>query len=106
MTVAIQFPQPLSRGRPTKFVPKPLSAPLFAGAASRHLEAGEALFVAGDTGDGCYRLEQGLLKVIITSPRERSGSWPSSAPARSSASSASSIGGRDRRRCSRSESAS
>ena len=55
MTVAIQFPQPLSRGRPTKFVPKPLSAPLFEGAASRHLEAGEALFVAGDRGDGCYR---------------------------------------------------
>ena len=69
MTVAIQFPQPLSRGRPTKFVPKPLSAPLFEGAASRHLEAGEALFVAGDRGDGCYRLEHGLLKVIVTSPQ-------------------------------------
>jgi CRP-like cAMP-binding protein len=50
-------------------LPENLSAQLFAGAASRHLEAGEALFLAGDTGDGCYRLEQGLLKVIITSPR-------------------------------------
>jgi CRP/FNR family transcriptional regulator len=50
-------------------LPKNLSAQLFAGAASRHLEAGEALFVAGDTGDGCYRLEQGLVKVIITSLR-------------------------------------
>ena len=67
--MAIQLPQPLRRGRPTKFVPKPLSAPLFEGAASRHLEAGEALFVAGDRGDGCYRLEHGLLKVIVTSPR-------------------------------------
>jgi CRP/FNR family cyclic AMP-dependent transcriptional regulator len=26
-----------------------------------------SLFVAGDPGDGCYRLEQGLLKVLITS---------------------------------------
>jgi CRP/FNR family cyclic AMP-dependent transcriptional regulator len=69
MTEAIQLPQSLDRGRPTKFVPKPLSAPLFAGAALCHLEAGEALFVAGDKGDGCYRLEQGLLKVIVASPR-------------------------------------
>ena len=50
-------------------LPANLSAQLFAGAASRHLEAGEALFLAGDAGDGCYRLEQGLVKVIITSPR-------------------------------------
>ena len=50
-------------------LPENLSAQLFAGAASRHLEAGKALFLAGDTGDGCYRLEQGLVKVIITSPR-------------------------------------
>jgi CRP/FNR family transcriptional regulator len=50
-------------------LPEDLSAQLFAGAASRHLEAGEALFVAGDIGDGCYRLEQGLVKVIITSPQ-------------------------------------
>jgi CRP/FNR family transcriptional regulator len=50
-------------------LPENLPAQLFAGATSRHLEAGAALFVAGDPGDGCYRLEQGLLKVIITSPR-------------------------------------
>jgi CRP-like cAMP-binding protein len=42
---------------------------LFAGATSCHVEAGKALFVAGDTGDGCYRLEHGLLKVVITSPQ-------------------------------------
>jgi len=50
-------------------LPEPLSAQLFAGAKSCHLRAGEALFAAGDPGDGCYRLERGLLKVIITSPR-------------------------------------
>src|SRR5262245_10053982 len=50
-------------------LPEPLSAQLFAGAKSCHLRAGDALFAAGDSGDGCYRLEQGLLKVIITSPR-------------------------------------
>jgi CRP/FNR family transcriptional regulator, cyclic AMP receptor protein len=44
-------------------------AQLFRSAARRRLQAGEALFVAGDPGDGCYRLEQGLLKVVITSPQ-------------------------------------
>jgi CRP/FNR family transcriptional regulator, cyclic AMP receptor protein len=50
-------------------LPGRLSAQLFAGAKTCHLKAGEALFAAGDIGDGCYRLEQGLLKVTITSPR-------------------------------------
>src|ERR1700746_3955958 len=50
-------------------LPEPLSAQLFAAAHPFHLPAGEALFAAGDSGDGCYRLERGLLKVIITSPR-------------------------------------
>src|SRR5262245_11898026 len=50
-------------------LPDRLSAQLFAGAKSCHLRAGEGLFAAGDSGNGCYRLEQGLLKVIITSPR-------------------------------------
>src|SRR5262249_32577302 len=50
-------------------LPTGLSAQLFLNAASRHLQAGEALFVAGDPGDGCYRLEQGLLKVVIPSPQ-------------------------------------
>src|ERR1700757_4477232 len=50
-------------------LPERLSAQLFAGAKSCHLRAGDALFAAGDSGDGCYRLERGLLKVIITSPR-------------------------------------
>src|SRR5215510_13785684 len=51
-------------------LPERLSAQLFAAAKSCHLRAGEGLFAAGDTGDGCYRLERGLLKVIITSPRD------------------------------------
>jgi CRP/FNR family transcriptional regulator, cyclic AMP receptor protein len=50
-------------------LPEEMSAQLFAGAKSCHLNAGEALFAAGDPGAGCYRLDHGLLKVIITSPR-------------------------------------
>src|SRR5207244_2444959 len=50
-------------------LPQRLSAQLFAGAKRCRLRAGDALFAAGDSGDGCYRLERGLLKVIITSTR-------------------------------------
>jgi CRP/FNR family transcriptional regulator, cyclic AMP receptor protein len=50
-------------------LPEPLSAQLFAGAKSCRLRVGDALFAAGDSGDGCYRLERGLLKVTITSPK-------------------------------------
>jgi len=50
-------------------LPPDLSAQLFAGATSRHLKSGEALFLAGDTGNGCYLLNQGLLKVVISSAR-------------------------------------
>jgi CRP/FNR family cyclic AMP-dependent transcriptional regulator len=49
-------------------LPSALSAQLFCRAARRHLQDGGALFVAGDPGGGCYRLEQGVLKVVITSP--------------------------------------
>src|SRR5262249_56215826 len=31
------------------------------------LQAGGVLFAAGDAGDGCYRLDKGLLKVMVTS---------------------------------------
>jgi CRP/FNR family transcriptional regulator, cyclic AMP receptor protein len=40
-----------------------LSADLFACAAPLRL-AMEALFLAGDSGDGCYLIEEGLLKVV------------------------------------------
>jgi CRP-like cAMP-binding protein len=54
--------------------PESLSARLFGHAAqSRKLAADEVLFLAGDPGDGCYRVEQGLLKVsmIAASGAER-----------------------------------
>ena len=49
-------------------LPAHLSKELFAGAAPLHLDADQVLFLAGDAGDGCYRVENGLLKVSIVSP--------------------------------------
>jgi CRP/FNR family transcriptional regulator len=40
---------------------------LFAGAKPVRLGADEVLFLAGDPGDGCYRIEEGLLKVTMVS---------------------------------------
>jgi CRP-like cAMP-binding protein len=53
--------------------PEELSAKLFADAKPVKLAADEVLFLAGDPGDGCYRLDQGLLKVsmIAASGAER-----------------------------------
>jgi CRP/FNR family cyclic AMP-dependent transcriptional regulator len=48
-------------------LPQHLSALLFANAKPVHLAAEQMLFVAGDSGDGCYRIEKGLLKVSIVS---------------------------------------
>jgi CRP/FNR family transcriptional regulator, cyclic AMP receptor protein len=45
--------------------PEELSAKLFADAKPVKLAADEVLFLAGDPGDGCYRLDQGLLKVTM-----------------------------------------
>jgi CRP/FNR family cyclic AMP-dependent transcriptional regulator len=47
--------------------PKELIDQLFTGAEQRGLASGQALFQAGDAGDGCYRLEQGLVKLVIMS---------------------------------------
>ena len=41
-------------------LPPQMTTQLFACAFKRATKAGEALFVAGDRGDGCYRVEQGL----------------------------------------------
>ena len=41
---------------------------LFANAKTVKLAADEVLFIAGDPGDGCYRVEQGLLKVSMIAP--------------------------------------
>jgi CRP-like cAMP-binding protein len=48
-------------------LPKDLSERLFAKARQLRVTAGRALFVAGETGDGCYRVDQGLLKVSALS---------------------------------------
>src|SRR5262245_30285660 len=46
-----------------------LASELFTGAMSCCPKAGDTLFHEGDTGDGCYRLDKGLLKVCLTSPK-------------------------------------
>jgi len=48
-------------------VPTHLSAELFAGADLVRFRAGGVLFRAGDSGNCCYRIEDGLLKVTIVS---------------------------------------
>jgi CRP-like cAMP-binding protein len=48
--------------------PESLSAQLFANVKPVRLSADEVLFLASDPGDGCYRVEQGLLKVSIIAP--------------------------------------
>ena len=48
-------------------LPRRFSALLFANAKPVHLASGQMLFVADDPGDGCYRIEKGLLKVSIGS---------------------------------------
>ena len=56
---------------PTTFCPscrRRFAAALFAAARPHRLKADQTLFTAGDPGDGCYRVEQGLLKVSVVSP--------------------------------------
>jgi CRP/FNR family cyclic AMP-dependent transcriptional regulator len=48
-------------------LPEHLSADLFAGATPAQITSDENLFMAGDAGDGCYRVEDGLLKVTMVS---------------------------------------
>jgi CRP-like cAMP-binding protein len=48
-------------------LPEHLSANLFSNATPARLAADAVLFLAGDAGDGCYRVEQGLLKVTMVS---------------------------------------
>src|SRR5215475_8140312 len=49
-------------------LPGHLSIDLFAGAKPVRLAAGNILFLAGDSDDDCYRIEDGLLKVTMVSP--------------------------------------
>jgi len=48
-------------------LPQRLSALLFAKGKPVHLAADQVLFLADDAGDGCYRVETGLLKVSMMS---------------------------------------
>jgi CRP/FNR family transcriptional regulator, cyclic AMP receptor protein len=52
----------LLTGLPEHFVTN-----LFSRATTTRLKADEVLFFAGDAGDGCYRIEDGLLKVMMMS---------------------------------------
>ena len=46
-------------------LPPELSRDLFAKARILALKADQMVFLAGDAGDGCYRIEEGLLKVSV-----------------------------------------
>jgi CRP/FNR family cyclic AMP-dependent transcriptional regulator len=48
-------------------LPEHFLASLFNRTTTVRLKADEALFLAGDAGDGCYRVEDGLLKVTMMS---------------------------------------
>jgi CRP/FNR family transcriptional regulator, cyclic AMP receptor protein len=48
-------------------LPETLLSGLFEDAIARTLPDGEALFRAGDVGDGCYRIQTGLVKVVVAS---------------------------------------
>ena len=50
-------------------LPERLADLLLANAKSVKLAADEILFFAGDPGDGCYRLDDGLVKVSMVSPK-------------------------------------
>src|SRR5262245_2048846 len=50
-------------------LPEQLSSGLLANAKPVKLGANEILFLAGDPGDGCFRLNEGLLKVSMVSPK-------------------------------------
>jgi CRP-like cAMP-binding protein len=57
--------------RPTDLLsdlPEQLSSGLLANAKPVKLAANEILFLAGDPGDGCFRVNEGLLKVSMVSP--------------------------------------
>jgi CRP/FNR family transcriptional regulator, cyclic AMP receptor protein len=49
-------------------LPAELSCGLFSKALRQQLAADQTLFLKGDEGDGCYRVEEGLLKASVTEP--------------------------------------
>jgi CRP/FNR family transcriptional regulator, cyclic AMP receptor protein len=48
-------------------LPERLFKSLFSHATTMRLKTDEVLFLVGDTGDGCYRVKDGLLKVTMVS---------------------------------------
>jgi CRP/FNR family cyclic AMP-dependent transcriptional regulator len=56
------------RGTLLSILPVDLSAGLFERARPVHLDPGQTLFLSGDPGDGCYRIDAGLVKAHVISP--------------------------------------
>ena len=51
-------------------LPETLFLQLFKEATACSLRGGEPLFRAGDPGDGCYRIQTGLVKIVVASQQE------------------------------------
>lgn len=64
--IGMASPRPATKNLLSE-IPDRLATQLLAAATPRRLTADEVLFMAGDPGDGLYRLDQGLLKVSIAS---------------------------------------
>ena len=63
--------QPLSDANKSPLLwglPEHLSRDLFKGTTPIRLGVNQVLFHTGDAGDGCYRVDNGLLKVTMLSP--------------------------------------
>jgi len=64
---SINMPEPRPNQNLLSRLPEHLSADLFANTTPVQLAADEVLFMAGAAGDGCYLVEDGLLKVMMVS---------------------------------------
>lgn len=58
----------MARSTLLSMLPVDLSTGLFDHARPVHLDPGQTLFLVGDPGDGCYRVDEGLVKVHVISP--------------------------------------
>jgi CRP/FNR family cyclic AMP-dependent transcriptional regulator len=65
--------QPMSKPKASNIfnvlseLPETLLSELFEDAIAQDLREGEALFRAGDVGEGCYRIHSGLVKIVVAS---------------------------------------
>src|SRR4029079_1577652 len=62
-----RMPRPGRQASVLSGLPPHRAQQLFAQATTSKLSAGQTLFLAGDPGDGCYRIDKGLLKVTMLS---------------------------------------